>query len=242
MMAWLISLLVALAATPHGRAVAGVDLAGIDQNLDRSSQALDDRAERTAALRERAKVRFEAEGQAFSASDLADIEARYRSAFRSDVLDGLTFLRLPEAEAVLQELIRRYPESNRAGCALMLLAQQSTGAERERFLRRAIEHDRDAWFETGVQVPAIARAMLAIHLAGLERFEEAEKLAAELVERFPGAIDQSGSTLDETLIAIKQLRRLDRPPATRPPNRPLQPTSGAKAAGGIGVSASAARG
>ena len=227
MMAWLISLLVALAATPQGRAVAAVDVAGIDQDLDRSSQALDDRAERTAAFRERAKVRFEAEGQAFSASDPADIEARYRSAFRSDVLDGLTFLRLPEAETILQELIRRYPESNRAGCALVLLAQQSTGAQRERFLRQAIEHDRDAWFENGTQVPAVARAMLAIHLAGLKRFEEAEKLAAELVERFPGAIDQSGATLDDTLIAIKQLRRLDRPPDALP-NMPLQPTSGGK--------------
>jgi hypothetical protein len=162
-------------------------------------------------LRERAKTRFDAEAQAFSVSDLADIEARYRSALRSDVLDGLTFLRLPEAEPILQELIRRYPKSNRAGCALVLLARHSTGAQREGFLRQAIEHDRDAWFENGVQVPAVARAMLAIHLAGLGRFEAAEKLAAELVERFPGAIDQSGATLEDTLMAIKQLRRLDPP-------------------------------
>lgn len=224
MMAWLLSLFVALAATSQGRDVARVvDLAKVDQDFDLSSQALDARAERMAALRVRAKARFEAEGQAFSVADLADIEARYRSAFRSDVFDGLSFLRHPEAGPILKELIRRYPQSNRAGCALVVLAQQSTGAQREGFLRQAIEHDRDAWFENGVQVPAVARAMLAIHLAGLERFDEAEKVAAALVERFPGAIDQSGATLDDTLIAIKQLRRLDRPLATSPPDLRLQP-------------------
>jgi hypothetical protein len=90
-----------------------------------------------------------------------------------------------------------------------VLAQLSTEQRREEFLRQAIAHEGDAWFENGVQVGAIARAMLAIHLAGLERFEEAEKLAREVVERFPGAIDQTGATLDDTLTAIRQLRRLD---------------------------------
>ena len=53
---------------------------------------------------------------------------------------------------------------------------------------------------------AISRAMLAIHLAGLERFDEAERIATELVTRYPGAIDQTGASLDDTLVAIKLLR------------------------------------
>jgi hypothetical protein len=58
-----------------------------------------------------------------------------------------------------------------------------------------------------VQVAALSRAMLAVHLAGLEKFDQAEALARELVTRFPGAIDHSGATLDNTLEAIRLLRR-----------------------------------
>jgi hypothetical protein len=209
--AWLALIVITVAAIPQGRGARDFDLAQRQPAPVAASQTQDSRADRMAALRERAKARLDAERQRFGVAELADIEARYSSAFRPEVMDGRTFLRLPEAEPILQELVRRYPQSNRAGCALVLLAQQSTGAQREAFLRQAIEHDRDAWFETGVQVGAIARAMLAIHLAGLDRFDEAETVAAELVERYPGAIDQTGATLDETLIAIRQLRRLHSP-------------------------------
>ena len=88
----------------------------------------------------------------------------------------------------------------------MELAQQSTGARRERYLREAIGFEGDAWFENGVQVAALARAMLAVHLAGLERFDEAERVATELVTRFPGSVDSTGASLDDTLLAIKLLR------------------------------------
>ena len=42
-------------------------------------------------------------------------------------------------------------------------------------------------------------------------FNEAEQVAAELVTRFPGAIDQTGATLDDTLAAIKLLRGREEP-------------------------------
>jgi hypothetical protein len=107
---------------------------------------------------------------------------------------------------MLEELIERYPGSNRAGCAVLELARLSSGATRERFLRKAMANHSEAWFETGVQVGALARAMLAIHLAGLERFDEAEQVATELVTQFPGSIDDSGAPLDDVLASIKLLR------------------------------------
>jgi hypothetical protein len=177
-----------------------------DQRFDAASHPQDDREAILTALRRRAKVRIDADASAFSVAELADIEARYASAFRPEVLDGRTFLREPEAEPILVDLVRRYPRANRAGCALLLLAQVSAGPRREHHLRQAIDFEGDAWFENGVQVAALARAMLAIHLAGLERFDEAEEVAAELVRRFPGAVDQTGASLDDTLTAIRQLR------------------------------------
>jgi hypothetical protein len=164
--------------------------------------ARQDRDELLWGLQRRAQARIDDERLIFSAAELADIEARYASA-RSH--DGLLFRR-PGAEEILLDLVRRYPRSNRAGCALLDLAQMSTGARREGYLRQAIGTHDHAWFPSGVQVGALARAMLAVHLAGLERFDEAERWAAELVKEFPGSVDQSGATLDDTLTAIRLLR------------------------------------
>jgi hypothetical protein len=48
--------------------------------------------------------------------------------------------------------------------------------------------------------------MLAVHLVGLDRLDEAEQIAEELATMFPGAIDDSGATLDDVLKSIRLLR------------------------------------
>lgn len=161
-----------------------------------------EREEVLRALQRRAQARIDEERLVFSVAELADIEARYASARSPDRL----LFRRTEAEEILLELVRRYPRSNRAGCALLDLAQMSKDARREAYLRQAIGAHDNAWFPSGVQVGALARAMLAVHLAGLQRFDEAERLAAELVKEFPGSVDQTGATLDDTLTAIQLLR------------------------------------
>jgi hypothetical protein len=64
----------------------------------------------------------------------------------------------------------------------------------------------NAWCESGVQVGALARAKLAVHQAGLGQFDEAERLAQEVLAQFPGAIDESGAPLDDVLEGIRLLR------------------------------------
>jgi hypothetical protein len=181
---------VGLGASDQGQGGAAIS----SQSVGRDNQLL--------ALRARARARIEEETERYSAADVANIEARYASAqvFSASVSG-------PERQQVLEDLIRRYPRSNRAGCARLQLAQLSKGPQREQYLRQAIAHDNDAWFENGVQVAALARALLAVHLAGLGQFDEAERLATELLMRFPGSVDQSGTTLDDTLAGIKLLRR-----------------------------------
>jgi hypothetical protein len=159
---------------------------------------------KVAALKQIARTHMDDERRRFSESELADIEARYRSAHA----DGrIPFLQRPEGTAMLEQLIERYPRSNRAGCAVLELARVTSGREREQYLRTAISSHSDAWFENGVQVGAMARAMLAVHLAGLDRFDEAEAIAKELVTRYPGAIDETGASLDDLLESVKLLRR-----------------------------------
>jgi hypothetical protein len=194
----------------HHITVAGV-LAGLSLSLTlqgdtfvglQGSGAISTHGERVEALRLKAKAHIAAERALFSAPELADIEERYRSAH----VQQLPLVRRPEGPGILEQLVETYPRSNRAGCAVLELAALSSGSTREGFLRIAIDRYSGAWFESGVQVGALARAMLAVHLAGLGRFDEAERVATELASSFPGSIDHSGALLDDLPQTIRLLR------------------------------------
>ncbi len=133
---------------------------------------------------------------------MREIEVRYRAAH------DVTFPQLirPDGEPILREIVTRYPKSNRAGCALIELAQLATGTTREAYLKQAMAEHPDSWFENGVQVAPLAQARLAIHYAGLERLEDAERLAADLSARFPQAIDPSGAPLSDVVRGVRLLR------------------------------------
>jgi hypothetical protein len=160
-------------------------------------------------MRLQARIHIEAEAKWFSPDELADIEARYRM--------GHMWTTPPiDRQSILEALVERYPRSNRAGCAAFELARGARGDERERLLRDVIAHHDEAWFDDGVQVGASARAILAVHLAGLDRYDEAEKIAVEMVKRFPGAIDESGATLDDLPQTIRLLRVPKDPESSTP--------------------------
>jgi hypothetical protein len=162
-----------------------------------------ERAARLAALRARAQQRFAEDATRYSASELTDIEARYRATRRRSWPVSAPD---PDARFRLQELIEIYRRSNRAGCAVLELAQMSEGRERERYLKTAIADHDDAWFENGAQVGPLARALLAVAYAGVDRLDEAERLAAEIASRYPGSVDTTGAPLDDLLPALKMLR------------------------------------
>jgi hypothetical protein len=161
------------------------------------------REERVNELRVRAQERIRQERERYSEAEVQDIEARYSLAHASGL--PVPMLRR-DAAPLLLELIAAYPESNRAGCAMVELAQLSAGDAREHYLKEAIARYSDAWFEKGVQVGAIARARLAIHYAYLNRFAEADQLTRQLVEQFPGAIDPSGAPLEDVVVGIRLLK------------------------------------
>ena len=154
-----------------------------------------------AALRLKAENRVAEDLIRFSPTELLNIEAEYRST-------RLAQTSLPDRSRrdILEALAARYPRSNRAGCAVVELAQMSTGDLREQYLNKAINEHADAWFENGAQVGPLATALLAMHYAGLDRLPEAEKLAAELLVRHPASVDTSGAPLDGLLAGLKSLR------------------------------------
>jgi hypothetical protein len=146
-------------------------------------------------LRARAQERMRQDLAIYSADALRELETLYQSANRN--------LRDPGAKAILQRVVDEYPKSNRAGSAVLYLAQLSSGVERERFLKAAIDSHGDTWYGNGVQVGALARAQLAAYYAASGKLEEAKALAGEVAERFPGAIDHSGRPLTEMLRKLK---------------------------------------
>jgi hypothetical protein len=146
-------------------------------------------------LRARAQERMQQDRATYSEPDLRALEQLYQSANRD--------LRAPSAKETLQRVVKDYPKSNRAGCAVLYLAQLSSGAEREEYLKSAIAAHGDAWYGDGVQVGAMARAQLAAYYAAGGKAGEAKALVAEIDERFPGAVDHRGQPLAD------MLRRLD---------------------------------
>jgi hypothetical protein len=149
------------------------------------------------ALRRKAQDRMRMDAAKYSRSQLQDIERTYQSANAN--------LRAPGARAALVELLDKYPQANRTGCAVLYLAQMSQGDERERFLTLAIDKHGDAMYGNGAQVGALARAQLAVFYVETSRPGQAKALVNEIVTQFPGAVDHGGSLLVETLRRMKLL-------------------------------------
>ena len=149
------------------------------------------------ALRARAQARFRRDRELFTAQEFRDLETLYQAANRN--------IRAPDAKDLLLQVVSKYPRSNRAGCAVLYLAQISSGSERESFLKRALAEHADDWYGDGVQVGALARAHLAGHYADTNRRDEAVALAEEVRKSFPDAVDHSGGSLIEMLQRMKLL-------------------------------------
>jgi hypothetical protein len=150
------------------------------------------------ALRSAAQARMQQDRQSFGPAQVKEIEDLYQTANKD--------LKAPGAKDTLLQLVQKYPKSNRAGCAVLYLAQMSTGAERERFLTQAIADHADARYGDGTQVGAFGRALLATYYAAAGRAEEARRVADEVIRLFPGAVDHSGARLADTLKKMNLVR------------------------------------
>jgi len=148
-------------------------------------------------LRARAQARLRRDREVFTAEEFRDLETLYQAANRN--------IRAPGGEDLLLQVVSKYPRSNRAGCAVLYLAQISSGRERESFLKRAIAEHVDDWYGNGVQVGALARVHLAAHYAETNRRDEAAALAEEVRKSFPDAVDHTGGSLIEVLQRMKLL-------------------------------------
>jgi hypothetical protein len=142
-------------------------------------------------LRATAQARMRRDLDTFTREQLQEIEQLYQAANQN--------LRAPESRGRLQELIEKYPASNRAGCAALYLAQMSGEADQEVLLKQAIERHPDAWYGDGTQVGPMARAFLASLYHRQKRQEEAVATARALAKEAPDSVDHRGRRIVDVL-------------------------------------------
>lgn len=141
-------------------------------------------------LRKEARARMAKDAMFYSREERIEIEKLYQS---WNTKKG------KERQAVAITMLRRFPKSNRTGCAMLYLAQDNARQRRIDLLKQVIRDHGDCWYFNGVQVGAMARYHLICILMETGKQEEAEKYREELKTSFPNAIDHAGKPLIEHL-------------------------------------------
>jgi hypothetical protein len=100
-----------------------------------------------------------------------------------------------EANESCQTIIKKYPEANRAGCAMLYVAQQSQGDDRVRRLNDCIGKYGDCIYGDGVQVGAYARLLLAEHYRNAGDKAKADTLTGEIRTNYADSVDHRGRLL-----------------------------------------------
>ena len=107
----------------------------------------------------------------------------------------------PEAKESLQAMVKKYPDLDRTGCAMLYLADMSKGDERAKYLQDCIDQYNDCFYGDGVQVGVYARFLLAGDYRSKGQEQEAKALFSEIKSKYPDAIDHGGKLLVDSINA-----------------------------------------
>jgi TolA-binding protein len=138
-------------------------------------------------LQARARQRAALDAKKYSRDQLREAEELYQVANKN--------WRTDEAKQSLEQMVKKFPNINRTGCAVLYLAQFSRGEEQERLLKQAIQKHGDCFYFDGVQVGAFARLLLGQYYQQNGQPEKAKPLFAEIRAKFPDSIDHRGESL-----------------------------------------------
>jgi beta-lactamase regulating signal transducer with metallopeptidase domain len=132
------------------------------------------------AQKNKARARSRQDAKKYQPEQMAEAEQLYQVANKN--------WRAPEAIVSLKQMIEKYPDVNRTGCAVLYLGQMSQGDTREEYLKRAVEKHSDCYYFNGVQVGGYGRYLLALYYHDIGRIDEAKKLLEELINKYPDAL------------------------------------------------------
>jgi len=141
-------------------------------------------------LRNQARLRAREDLKNYRPEELEQIEKLYQS-FSTQKGD--------DQKAIALTLLQKYPKANRTGCAMLYLAQISSGESQIELLKQVIRDYSDCWYFNGVQVGAYARFILGSLLEKDGRHAEAVACFDELIRLYPDAIGHNGKPLSADL-------------------------------------------
>jgi hypothetical protein len=150
----------------------------------KAQQAMESRQK---TLHERFVRRYAQDQQKYSKEQMQEAENLYQVASQK--------WGTPEAVESLQAMIKKYPDLNRTGCAVLYLADMTKGDVRAKYLQDCIDQYNDCFYGDGVQVGAYARFLLAGDYQNNGETEKAKALFSEIKSKYPDAIDHSGKLL-----------------------------------------------
>src|ERR1039458_1886912 len=126
---------------------------------------------RQRAYRERFDRRRELDRKKYTDEQLTEAEKIYQA--------GDSKWGSPECIEILKQMLEKYPDINRSGCALLDIAVNTTGPESEKYLKDCIQKYDDCYYGDGVQIGAFARFYLADYYSKTGENEKAEALRKE---------------------------------------------------------------
>lgn len=141
-------------------------------------------------LQKAARERMRDDARYYSKEDREEIEKLYQS-WQSK--------KGKEQDAIAVTLQRRFPKANRTGCAVLMMALNSSRSRQVKLLQQVIKDHGDCRYLNGVQVGALARYYLIIMLTQDAKKDEAQKYMDELKTSYPNAIDHSRILLSHLL-------------------------------------------
>jgi hypothetical protein len=142
-------------------------------------------------LRERFQKKMAQDKEKYTADQLGEAEELYQVANQK--------WGSPEAIESLQTMIKKFPDINRTGCAMLYVAQKSQGEERARYLQDCIEKFNDCLYGDGVQVGVYARLLLAGDYRSKGEQQKATALYNEIKTKYADAVDHSGRLLVDSI-------------------------------------------
>ena len=161
--------------------------AGEEARVARAQQPAGRDEARVTKAQAKARARMALDRKKHTGAQIGQAEELYQVANKN--------WRTEEARQSLQQMVEKFPDVNRTGCAVLYLGQMSEGEERERLLTDAAEKYGDCYYGNGVQVGAYARFLLALYYKDAGQEDKAKRLFDEIRKKYPDAVDHGGRWL-----------------------------------------------
>ena len=134
-----------------------------------------------------ARARDAADRKKFKSADIAKAEALYQKAAQTGLQDW--------NKVLLDSVVKRYPQLNRAGCAQLYRAQQEMGEEKVRLLKDCMKRFYNCYYFDGAQVGPLAMYQLAAYYRSAGKKAEADKLFRQISLKCTESVDHTGALL-----------------------------------------------